>query len=104
MIDLDKPLLNATASVNVTESTRLLVRCSAVSHPPAQFHWQSSAGIVLSNSADLRFETINRNNSGGYFCVAKNSFRSSVSNTVTVNVQCKLYFSFILCVLPTPWH
>ncbi|XP_065070051.1 receptor-type tyrosine-protein phosphatase S-like isoform X2 [Rhopilema esculentum] len=84
---LDKPSLNATASVNVTDSSRLLVRCSAVSHPPAQFYWQSSAGIVLSSSADLRFETINRNNSGGYFCVAKNSFGTSFSNTVTVNVQ-----------------
>ena len=90
--------------MDVTETTSLRVTCSAVSLPSATFLWSNYSASFSSSGADLIFNPISRRNHGIYYCTAKNSFGTKVSNDLTVNVQCKFillldYFCLVCIIL-----
>ena len=96
VLDIDKPNLNSStsdllilASQNITlnETSKFSVRCALTSSPGAQYVWTTS-GKVVSNSAVLSFDSINRRNASVYQCTVSNPAGAKVAPSLTIIVQC----------------
>ena len=84
---------------NVTETERnnLTLTCNAIGNPEPQLSWfkdkdlvESNDRIYLSaNNSLLTITDVNRNDSGGYLCVAHNEVGNDTSIIVIVDVQCE---------------
>ena len=85
--------------LNVTETERnnVTLTCNATGNPEPQFSWfkdkdfvKSTERIYLSaNNSLLTITDVNRNDSGGYLCVAHNEVGNDTSIIVILDVQCK---------------
>ena len=84
---------------NVTETERnnVTLTCSATGNPEPQLSWfkdkdlvESNDRIYLSaNNSLLTITDMNRNDRGGYLCVAHNEVGNDTSIIVIVDVQCE---------------
>ena len=84
---------------NVTETERnnVTLTCNATGNPEPQVSWfkdkdlvESTKRIYLSaNNSLLTITDVNRNDSGGYLCVAHNEVGNDTSIIVIVDVQCE---------------
>jgi len=72
------------------EGYNLTVSCNAFGIPPPMVSWiKVGGGDIIANGSELVFTNVNRNESGEYRCEASNEC-GSASETVTIEVQCKL--------------
>lgn len=62
--------------------------CSATCRPNCHYTWIGPNSYRNENSY-LQFDAIYRNQSGLYFCEARNSFGSMESNNITIAVNCE---------------
>ena len=73
------------------EGYNLTVSCNASGIPPPMVSWiKVGGGIIIANGSKLVFTNINRSESGEYRCEASNEC-GNASETVTIEVQCKLH-------------
>ena len=84
---------------NVTETERnnVTLTCNATGNPEPQFSWFKDKHPVIgvkriylsANNSLLTITDVNRNDSGGYLCVAHNEVGNDISKIVVLDVQCK---------------
>ena len=74
----------------VMEGYNLTVSCNAFGIPPPMVTWiRVGVGYMSRNGSELKFTNIDRNHTGEYRCEASNEC-GNASETVTIEVQCKL--------------
>ncbi|XP_060604516.1 carcinoembryonic antigen-related cell adhesion molecule 5-like [Ruditapes philippinarum] len=72
------------------------VTCTASCHPICSFTWtKTDTGKIVSNSALLNLERLQRSDAGTYRCTVTRTGGSSQSKDLTVNVICKYIFNFL---------
>ena len=87
---IDKPKLTiSSANITLNETAPLSVNCSVTASPAAGFVWTALSGKVVSNSAVLAFNSIDRRDESIYQCTVSNAAGSKKSNSLSVVVQCK---------------
>ncbi|KAK3759305.1 hypothetical protein RRG08_021251 [Elysia crispata] len=74
------------ATQEVIEGRLLSVTCSAECSPPCSFYWQIGSRNV-SDSGDLTFDPIQRDDAGNYVCYASNDLDSLSSKQLEVKVM-----------------
>uniref|UniRef100_A0A667ZQZ7 Ig-like domain-containing protein n=1 Tax=Myripristis murdjan TaxID=586833 RepID=A0A667ZQZ7_9TELE len=66
----------------------IILSCSAVSRPPAQFQWALNGALLSDTGSELRLNNIQMNQSGNYSCQAHNiktrRYQTSQPSRVTV--------------------
>ena len=80
-------------NITVNTSTPLSLRCDASGFPEPKIRWEKS-GIKLSNTKQLNISRSNRNDSGGYVCIASNGVGQEKTVRAYVTVQCKSFFQY----------
>ena len=84
-------------NVTVTERNNVTLTCNATGNPEPQFSWFKDKDLVeynkriylSANNSLLTITDVNRNDSGGYLCVAHNEVGNDTSIIVILDVQCK---------------
>ena len=84
-------------NVTVTERNNVTLTCNATGNPEPQFSWFKDTDLVeynkriylSANNSLLTITDVNRNDSGGYLCVAHNEVGNDTSIIVILDVQCK---------------
>ena len=84
-------------NVTETERSNVTLSCNATGNPEAQFSWFKDKDLVksnnriylLANNSLLTITDVNRNDSGGYQCVAHNEVGNDTSIIVILDVLCK---------------
>ena len=84
-------------NVTVAERNNVTLTCNATGNPEPQFSWFKDKDLVKStnriylsaNNSLLTMTDVNRNDSGGYLCVARNEVGNDTSKIVVLDVQCK---------------
>ena len=75
------------ANQTVMEGTKTAFHCNASGNPTPKISWMKD-GNALAEGNSLSLET-NRNNSGNYWCLAKNGVGETINTTAYLDVQCK---------------
>ena len=75
------------ANQTVMEGTKAAFHCNATGNPTPKISWMKD-GNALAEGNSLSLET-NRNNSGNYWCLAKNGVGETINTTAYLDVQCK---------------
>ena len=95
---LDRPeVTKHPQNVTETERNNVTLTCNATGNPEPQFSWFKDKDLVKStnriylsaNNSLLTMTDVNRNDSGGYLCVARNEVGNDTSKIVVLDVQCK---------------
>ena len=71
----------------VVEGTNVTFLCTATGNPTPTVTWMKD-GSSVAEGETLGFET-SRNDSGKYWCLAKNGLGEAINTTVYLDVQCK---------------
>ena len=71
----------------VIEGTNVTFRCSASGNPHPDISWLKD-GKTVAEGDTLSLET-SKNDSGKYWCLAKNGVGETINTTVYLDVQCK---------------
>ena len=64
------------------------INCSASCRPECAFVWKGPTMFEI-KQFDLKFESVLRNQSGIYVCYVSNNISSSMSQSISVIVNCK---------------
>ena len=84
----DQPSFTSRPSnQTVIEGTNVTFLCTATGNPTPTIKWMKN-GTSMSEKDTLAFET-SRNDSGKYWCLAKNGLGDAINTTVYLDVQCK---------------
>lgn len=75
------------ANQTVMEGTKTAFHCNASGNPTPKISWMKD-GNALAEGNSFSLET-NRNNSGNYWCLAKNGVGETINTTAYLDVQCK---------------
>ena len=93
----DRPeITNHPQHITEAERDNVTLTCNATGNPEPQFSWFKERDLVESNnriyfSANnslLTITDVNRNDSGGYLCVAHNEVGNETSIIVILDVKC----------------
>eukprot|EP00794_Sanderia_malayensis_P008073 gene8073-8937_t len=86
---IDTPELNSTLSSIVRiEKDPLSVRCQSTANPSADYQWISNTtGKIISSTSLLLYASIDRKDSGSYYCNASNSVAVKSSSFISIDVQ-----------------
>ena len=84
-------------NVTETERSNVTLTCNATGNPEAQFSWYKVENTVKRNNrinvsaknSHLTITDVNREDSGGYLCVAHNEVGNDTSIIVILDVLCK---------------
>ena len=84
-------------NITVTERNNVTLTCNATGNPEPQFSWYKVENTVKRNNrinvsaenSHLTITDVNREDSGGYLCVAHNKVGNDTSIIVILDVQCK---------------
>lgn len=71
----------------------LNLKCTVDSNPPAHINWKKN-GVDLQFTDTIEFSPLTRNHSGMYMCEAQNALGRTVTETVEIDVKCKLKKKF----------
>uniref|UniRef100_A0A667ZWG2 Ig-like domain-containing protein n=1 Tax=Myripristis murdjan TaxID=586833 RepID=A0A667ZWG2_9TELE len=63
---------NTTLTIKFPKGSDIILSCSAVSRPPAQFQWALNGALLSDTGSELRLNNIQMNQSGNYSCQAHN--------------------------------
>ena len=94
----DRPeIINHPQNVTEAERNNVTLTCNATGNPEPQFSWfkdkdlvESNNRIYLSaNNSLLTIIDVNRNDSGGYLCVAHNVIGNGTWIIVILDVKCE---------------
>ena len=64
------------------------INCSASCRPDCRFVWNGPNMLEI-QQFNLKFESVLRNQSGSYVCHVSNTITSSMSQSISVIVNCK---------------
>ncbi|KAF7659231.1 hypothetical protein LDENG_00000670 [Lucifuga dentata] len=83
--------INLTVSASqeyYDQGSNINLSCSAVSRPPAMFHWVLNGALLSDTGPALRLNNIQMSQSGNYSCLAFNSktMRNQISQPAVINV------------------
>ena len=79
----------------VAEGDTATLYCNATGNPAPSLAWiRGGTGEVVSYNQMLVIESIKRNESGSFECLAWNSIGNNITKSCTVDVQCK-YILFL---------
>lgn len=76
------------------EGSEVILTCSAVSVPPAEFSWFQNGAQLPEKGSELKFSKIQMSHNGSYICEAYNSEteRRHTSPNQIINVKSKYEF------------
>uniref|UniRef100_A0A3Q4I545 Ig-like domain-containing protein n=1 Tax=Neolamprologus brichardi TaxID=32507 RepID=A0A3Q4I545_NEOBR len=84
------PSVSVRPSGEIKEGTSVTLTCSSDANPAATFVWYKTNGRTpLSKEPQLFFRSIQRSDSGQYYCIAGNTVGSRTSEYVSINVKCE---------------
>lgn len=82
----------------VTEGQSKILQCQAVGFPAPEYIWYRNDKPLGNFTQDplLRLHHITKEDSGQYWCLAKNTAGTVFSDKTTLTVACKLFFCLFL--------
>ena len=81
-------LTTRPTNITIDEDDEATFQCIATGNPTPKITWINKNGETVSTTETLSFKA-NRTNSGKYLCVADNGFKTTVNDSVYLNVLCK---------------
>lgn len=82
------------SSEDVKEGESVTLSCTSRGHPNPTFSWFKEEKIEKSQQSDLELNDVKPEDSGNYYCEAKNKHGAMESNIITIDVKCEFY---VLC-------
>ena len=110
----DKPaIIVHPESQTKTEGENVTFSCNATGNPVPTISWTRNGSYIetsdnsrisfSANKIQLIITNLNRTESGEYLCVANNSVGNDISNTATLDVQCKYSVLFYFIEIQVPF-
>lgn len=76
------------------EGDSVTLSCTSRGRPNATFLWFKEEEIEKSQISDFKLNDVKPEDSGKYYCEAKNNHGEMKSNIITIDVKCEFY---VLC-------
>lgn len=92
--DAPKETTAKVSSEDVKEGESVTLSCTSRGRPNVTFLWFKKENIEKSQKSDLKLNNVKPEDSGNYYCEAKNNHGEMKSNVITIDVKCEFY---VLC-------
>ncbi|XP_051720106.1 B-cell receptor CD22 isoform X2 [Ctenopharyngodon idella] len=75
------------SSEDVKEGESVTLSCTSRGHPNVTFLWFKKEKVEMSQMSDFKLNNVNPEDSGNYYCEAKNEHGKMESNIITIDVK-----------------
>lgn len=91
VLDLNVPTLSVSPNATVNEDDSVVLSCNVAGSEKIVYQWFKNEVSFPGSSKFYIINSIQRNDIGEYRCSATNSYATTNSDTITINVNCKYF-------------